>query len=155
MQECILSAHAKDYVSGKNNNAESSRKTLSSLVGHIQVAMRHAFECSAEQPVQRGIPFNVLIAWLLLKCESHSARVEDVKHILHELAQDEHGFFRVTQLVKKANELNEQEMSHEQQIDKETLHECLQLCSQEADRKKDGLKAVVKSSAEQVSVDNS
>ena len=127
MQEIIFAADVQDYVNWKLHNAQSTRKTLSNLVGHIQAAMRHSFQCSAEQPAPQGIPFRVLIGWLLFKCDSHSASVVNAKQLLYDLAKDEHRVFRVSKMVEKTDELNQDEMHPERQIDIEVLHECLQL----------------------------
>ena len=68
IRRCIVWADAEDYKSWKFRNRHAKRKTISNLVGHLQSSMRAAFHNSAERHVLRGIPMEVLAAWLILKC---------------------------------------------------------------------------------------
>jgi hypothetical protein len=144
MQGSISSADANDYARWINDNP-TARKTLSNLVGHIQVSMRHAFQSSAEQPAPKGIPFSVLVGWLLWKC--HSRNQASIKDALHDLAVAEHRFFHVSQMAEKGDKLNE--LSEDAKIDLQMVHECLQLCIEESDRKKTIIKDIARESSEQ------
>ena len=71
VQERICSARASDYIHWKRKRPQEPRKSVSSLVGHIQSAIRQIFESCAEQQlvvdVKPKVPFVVLLGWLAEK----------------------------------------------------------------------------------------
>ena len=150
--QCIHAAEAEEFASWKTGNPHEKRKTLSNLVGHLQSSIKQALHDSAEQPVQKGIRFEVLAGWLIHKCVQKQASIYRAKQKLCELAAAEHRLFRLKKMVDKADALHErQELQLESQIDKEVLHECLLLCSVDVAIKKGTLRAVIQEgSAEQL-----
>ena len=147
MQGSIFTADAKNYAHWINDNPQASGKTLSNLVGLIQVSMRHAFQSCASQSAPQGIPFSVLLGWLLTKC--HNRYTATITDALHDLAVAEHRFFHVFKLVEKGEQVNKDTLSPDTKIDLQMIHECLQLCNEESERKKAMIKDICKSSAEQ------
>ena len=104
--------------------------------------MKHCLQSCAEQPAQQGIPLRALLGWLIYKLDQHRASTIDAKHILIELAKDEHRLHRMKIMVDVADALLEEEISTEGQIDKLVLTQCLPLCAKEVAATKDALKAV-------------
>ncbi len=101
---------------------------MSSLVGHVQSSMKHAFVRSAEQSAHRGIPLEVLIGWVLEKCNQHYASIEDAKAMLRKLADNEHRLFRMACLVRRAQEVAGEYLTAEKQVDILILNQCERLC---------------------------
>ena len=150
IRRCILGADAEDYKSWKFRNRHAKRKTISNLVGHLQSSMRAAFHNSAEPPVPRGIPMEVLTAWLILKCDLPGASIAVVKSTLCDLAYAEHRLFRMRAMVDKADaSSDEQEFSADAEIDHNVLYECMRMCSSEVDQKKNALRALFSDSGDQ------
>ena len=146
MKDCILSANPQSFERWRANNPQFARKTLSGLIGHIQSAIRHGFESSAEQPVQQGIPFIILIGWLLFKVQKQNVSVEGARDILFEMVHDEHRLFRITKMAHDISQTNEASMPPEMRIDKVIIEECMDLCATEADNIKNTLKLFCKGS---------
>ena len=150
IRRCIVWADAEDYKSWKISNPYAKRKTISNLVGHLESSIRAAFHNSAEPPVPRGIPMEVLTAWLILKCDLPGKSIAVVKSALCDLANAEHRLFRMRAMVDKADALSdEQEFSADAEIDHNVLYECMRMCSSEVDRKKNALRALFSDSGDQ------
>ena len=90
IRRCIVWADVEDYQRWKISNPYAKRKTISNLVGHLQSFMRAAFHNGAERPFPRGIPMEVLTAWLILKCDLAGASIAVVKTTFCDLAKGEH-----------------------------------------------------------------
>ena len=93
--QCIHAAEAEEFASWNTGNPHEKRKTLSNLVGHLQSSIKQALHDSAEQPVQKGIRFEVLAGWLIHKCVQKQASIYRAKKTLCELAEAEHRLFRL------------------------------------------------------------
>ena len=146
MKDRISSANPQLFERWRANNHQIARKTLSGLIGHIQLAIRHGFESSADQPVQQGIPFIILIGWLLFKVQKQNVSVEGARDILFEMVRDEHRLFRITKMGLDISSSNEGSMPAEMRIDHSVIEECIDLCATEADNRKNTLKLYCKGS---------
>jgi len=148
IQDSIQSVTEEEYITWTQTRTRVQKKTWSSLIGHIQSAIQHQFHISGAQPVEgQGIPLIVLFSWLIQK-NKRGCNVERIKELLDELAESEHRRFRMEILVQRANELNEQledegpdsKSFKERRIDVMVLNDCLLLCAQVVEAKKDALR---------------
>jgi hypothetical protein len=148
----IFTADAKNYAHWINDNPQAPTKTLSDLVALIQVSMRHAFQSSAEQSAPHGIPFSVLVGWLLFMC--HNRFTSIITDALHDLAAAEHRFFHVSNMAEKGEKTNKDgHCCPTLQTDLQMLQECVQLCNEESERKKTLMKDICQSTDEQTGRD--
>ena len=142
--DSIDSANADLYLDWKRSNPHARRKTMSGLIGHVRSGMKHAFESSAEEPAQAGIPLDVLFGWVLEKCNQHNENIEDAKAMLRKLAEDAHYLFRIECFIRHVDVMPN--LGAEAQVDKLALNQCERLCFEEMSRTKDALKTIATNS---------
>ena len=144
----IYSARASDYLNWKKAHPNEPRKSAGNLIGHLQVAIRQKFHCSAGSTGQSAksgepkVPFAVLVGWLVEKMRAHGTDLEDGKELLWDLAQREHHLWRFTQILRKANEM-ELGISDEKMIDRRVLNEIMPLVEQASATAKNALRLAV------------
>ena len=109
MQDCIATLTAKDFLNWKSKHPDMKRQTLDYLVYNIDTAVKHIFYSNAEQPAQHGIPFEVLIGWLIMKCDENAEKILAALDILCDLAEDVYRVCRIRKIVERADDIREEE----------------------------------------------
>ena len=144
----IYPASAGDYRSWRKVHPDEPRKYAGNLVGNLQLAIRQKYHCSTgstEKSAKSGeprVPFAVLIGWLVEKMCAHGTDLEEGKEFLWDMVQREHQLFRFTEILRKANEM-EDCGSEEMSIDKQVLNEIMPLVKQASENAKRTLRLAV------------
>ena len=126
LESTVALASSPDFRAWRDCD-QSEIVSASNVVENISSAVRCAFESCAEQPaaVDHITSLDILVSWLYDQADNHSVKVNEVKELLLQLIDAEHRLYRFKQILEKADAIPLEELTTENEADREVLREAL------------------------------